>query len=370
MNLVALLAIAAVFAFVSRRQLRLIPLVINFVVLIGSPTFADQVTFNYTSFDPPQAVNTPIGSSQAIGISNTGEIVGAYWTGTNFANATDWGYTLQNGIYTSLIGPSAGNGSYNGTYAMSVNSAGFILFEDYDNVVDFNTSGHVTSWLYNPGTMTYGNIAFPGAVTTFAYQINDAGIVTGSYDDGTTSHGFQYNMNTNTYTMLPDVLGSTATFGLATNVNGSSVVNYTDASGSFRGPIFDYLNQGGFDSAIYQNGLYSTVDFPGALSTFADGINAAGFLSGGYVTEGNGLSGLFFDGTTWYSLDYPGAAKTNLFQINDDQQMAGEWIDATGEFHSLLVDAVTVTVPEPSSLWLLVVGCLSLGLRRSRPTAA
>jgi hypothetical protein len=336
-------------SFWCNAQRSLLPIV-TCVFLFSSDHAQGSSTlweFTYTTFDPPQAVNSSLGSSQATGINNSGAIVGNYWTATSFADATAFGYRLENGNYNTLIGPAAGAGFYNGTYAESVNDAGSIVFQNYDN------SGRITSWVSDPARASYSQIAYPGAVTTFAYDINNARVVTGSYEDGKTSHGFQYNVNTGMYTRLPDVPGSTATYALATNINGVVSMNYT-GDGSFRDPIFARAKPGPtgpkFSSAVYENGILKTLDFPGALSTFTFGINTAGFLTGSYVTDTQRF-GLFYDGTTWFSLNFPGATWTNFVHINGLNQMVGEWLDgvcvpftaqpcAVGQHHSVLVNAV------------------------------
>jgi hypothetical protein len=319
-------------------------------VTAGS-SLAGTLTFSFSSFDPPQALQGPGGSSQACGISNTGVIIGFYVD----AGHTTHGYELKNGVYTTLDAPGAGTGNYNGTDGESVNSTGLAIIQSTNN-------GIQTSYLYKAGT--YTPIMFPGSDGTnvfgfangsFANSINDAGIVTGGYTlDGVSLHGFQFNVNTDVFTTLPDVPGATINYPQATSTSGDFTVNWKDGSGHFQG-------------ALNHNGSYTTLSFPGAVDTFTDGINTSGLISGIY-DNGTVFHGLaYFDGK-WYSIDYPGAAGTSMFYDNDVGQMVGYWKEANGDFHSLLVAAI----PEPSCWVPAAVASLFaiVRLRRRRPDSA
>ncbi len=324
------------------------------VMIVGTESLQAGISnFTLQSFDPPQASSGLAGGlSQATAVSNTGVVIGLYATGTTGANANVFGYELQNGIYSSFTAPGSATGNFSGTSGPGINSAGLALFLFATNDSTFTTISS-TNYLYRPLLGTYSPINDPNAVGptgTFANSINDSGIVTGVYyDAGGKGHGFQYNVNTGLYTTLPDdPLAATVTAAQSTAVNGEFVANYDDASGNFHG-------------ALFANGKYTTLNFPGALDTFADGINAFGQISGNYVDASGNQHGFLYDGTTWTTVDYPGAQATLLFYNNDFGQAAGYWVDQNGVFHSLLL----TPVPEPSSLALLAFGTVTLaGWRR------
>ena len=141
-------------------------------------------------------------------VSNTGVVIGTYWTGTTPANANAFGYELQNGVYTTFTAPGSATGFFSGTYGQGVNNSGLAIFIFQANGAGGTISS--TSYLYQPLLGTYLPIIDPnaavGPLNTFANSINDAGIVTGVYYDASgNGHGFQYNVATGNYITLPDV---------------------------------------------------------------------------------------------------------------------------------------------------------------------
>ena len=70
-------------------------------------------------------------------------------------------------------------------------------------------------------------------------------------------------------------------------------------------------------------GTYTTLDFPGAVSTAAMGIDTAGDIVGGFV-DGSGLThGFLLSGVVYTQLDCPGANRTVAYGINDVGQIVG-----------------------------------------------
>jgi probable HAF family extracellular repeat protein len=111
---------------------------------------------------------------------------------------------------------------------------------------------------------------------TQAYGINSSGLVVGTYLVGDTPHGFLYNPNGGTYTTLDDPLaanefnnpfGPTGTIAEGINGAGQIVGYYADSNG----------DEHGF---LYNGGIYTTIDDPGAFDTTAFGINKNGHVVG------------------------------------------------------------------------------------------
>jgi hypothetical protein len=310
--------------------------------------------FTFQSFDPPQSSLVPaVGLSEAFAISNTGMVVGNYWTGTSPSNATSVGYEFQNGVYTSFTAPGSGTGYFSGTYVEGINSSGLaVIVTGVFNSAETQVS--VASYLYNPVSMTYTPINYPNAVVggTEANFINDNGIVTGDYlDSSGIVHGFQYNVTTTQFTRLPDVPGAiTQTAAQSTAPNGDFVANWDDSSGNFHG-------------ALYANGSYTPLNYPGSTQTRTFGINATGEITGYYTLSDGSHHGFIYDNGNWTTVDYSGAAGgTFLYSNNDAGQIAGYWVDADGAYHSLLA----TSVPEPSPFVLLAVGGIGLACWRAR----
>jgi hypothetical protein len=86
---------------------------------------------------------------------------------------------------------------------------------------------------------------------------------------------------------------------------------------------------------------YTTIDYPGATGTVVGGINNSADVAGWYW-NGSGVYQGFTDiGGTLSTLDYPGAADTFAFEINDSGQVDGNWDDGTlGGEHGFLATPV------------------------------
>jgi hypothetical protein len=68
----------------------------------------------------------------------------------------------------------------------------------------------------------------------------------------------------------------------------------------------------------------STIDVPGALSTGAQGINAAGVISGTY-RDANGVHGFILRDGAFETVDYPDADNTELRGIGPDGTVVGDY---------------------------------------------
>jgi probable HAF family extracellular repeat protein len=190
------------------------------------------------------------GSSIApFGISNTGQIVGAYALSTNSTE----GFSYSGGTFSGFQDPAGIN-----TSAGGVNASGTIVGSYQDAA-----TGSFHGFVLNGDA--YTTLDVPGATWTQAAGISDNGSVVGVYRDSSgTQHGFEYNGSNFSYLDVPGGL-QTIPFGInnAGEVSGS----YEDVSGAFHGFIFDGHS-------------YATLDFPGAANTYVYKINSFGSVSG------------------------------------------------------------------------------------------
>jgi hypothetical protein len=182
-------------------------------------------------------------SATAFGINDLGTIVGQYTNG----QATPGFIRTGANSYITIDSPSVAND----VNAQGINSsglvAGFYIGNDgQDHGFLANQAGAVNNSLVGvpvadptippqPGE--------PGATFTFSQLlgINDSGIVSGYYQDSTTSqHGFLYNSQTGHYTFLddPDARFSNGVeITQVTGINNSGEISgyYSDANGVFHG---------------------------------------------------------------------------------------------------------------------------------------
>ena len=114
----------------------------------------------------------------------------------------------------------------------------------------------------NASALSFIQIDVPGAMSTAASGINDAGQIVGSINFG--SHGFIDSGGS--FTQI-DVPGANFTQANGVNDAGQIVGLFIDATGRLRG----FLDTGG---------VFTQIDVPGSESTFPFGINDAGQIVG------------------------------------------------------------------------------------------
>lgn len=79
-------------------------------------------------------------------------------------------------------------------------------------------------------------------------------------------------------------------------------------------------------------GTYTTIDFPSANSTVAEGIDTAGDIVGYFVDSSNSVHGFLLSDGVYIQLDAPGANETTAMGINDNGQIVGGTGSTVGLF--------------------------------------
>jgi probable HAF family extracellular repeat protein len=177
---------------------------------------------------------------------------------------------------------------------------------------------------------TYTKIMYPGSTWTEASGINDLGQVVGTYTDTSgVAHGFRYKAGV--YTTL-DFPGMAHNYALGINDAGRVV-------GSFSA----VMPRGPYHASLLADGVWTEYDFPGN-ETDGRAINAAGDIAGiynaGYGTPDHGFLKV---GDSYISIDYPGAALTYVFGLNDSGVVSGTYRDAMGVLKGFVYAAGTYT---------------------------
>ena len=295
-----------------------------------------QLTFTYTPFNLGDSY-----TSESYGLSNTGDIVGA-----GYLNNDYHGIARHNGVDTILDNPGAIQ-----TTLASINSSGDITGYVYHTTdISGTTYYYITEFLYHNGfVFSVGDTPAglpPGS--TYVNDINgvnDAGKVGIGYLDAQyTEHGAIYDIASNTFTPVPDVSQSQYTAG---------EVTFVAANGDYLQQYNPDIYNGDVYSALVYDGVPTEIDFPGAIETDANIINARGLIAGTYFTGYNSSDehGFVYDHGAYYSLDYPGSFGTNVtYGLNDADQIVGIYYGADNYAHSMLIQIT----PEPGSIALLV----------------
>jgi uncharacterized membrane protein len=147
-------------------------------------------------------------------------------------------------------------------------------------------------------TFKFTKANIPGALQTYIYGVDNAGVMVGAYRDKSSGHG--YILNGKKLTKLDDPKGQPgSTIAYSLNPNGAiSVVGaYSTASGTTVG-------------FLYKNGKYTDIPGPtGTRQSSANSINDAGAIVGSYVDSNDVMHGFLLKGEKYTTLDLPGATE-------------------------------------------------------------
>jgi uncharacterized membrane protein len=136
-----------------------------------------------------------------------------------------------------------------------------------------------------------------------------------------------------------------AVFTAADDINASGQIAgwYVDASGTTHGFVLD--------------GNYTSIDFPGAAYTSVLGINANGDIVGRYafkdIGADKGVHGFLLRNGIFTSIDFPGAAETRPIGINSAGDIVGIYSDQQqGKHHGFLLrSGVFTSIDFPNSAY-------------------
>ena len=227
---------------------------------------------DYKPFDPPASAGTlprAIKDGEET-LSNFAASTGSY---TTSGGATQ-GFKLRpiGKFKAPIIDP---NDNLHYTAALGINNAGTIVgqYENSNGVVD---TYH--GFLLSPdGAFSTYDIGKPG-VSTGIQAINNNGDFAGEFGSSTrVTHGF---LNSG---------GKTVTFGVP------GLITYPQAMNDSKTIVGIYLDKSGNYQSFQRtaDGTLTTFNFPGAVSTHAEGINNAGTIDGYFIDTAGKNSRLF-----------------------------------------------------------------------------
>jgi hypothetical protein len=111
---------------------------------------------------------------------------------------------------------------------------------------------------------------------------------------------------------------------------------------------------------------FTSIDFPGAARTIADGINPGGEIVGHYTDTAGTEHGFRLSSAEFTSIDYPGSIYTDARGVSPGGDIVGSFIDAPGgpsNRHGYLLSKTTGAFTE-----ILVPGYLGSIAQRITPT--
>jgi len=191
-------------------------------------------------------------------------------------------------------------------------------------------------------------IDFPGATSTSARGINNAGQIVGWYVKGGASHGFLLqNGSFTTIDVRDPYRGADATYAYGIN-NAGRIVGW-------------YLYGGGLsDGFLLQNGSFYTIGAEGLSWTRAYGINDVGQIVGAYGGFPAGF--IWQNGYIVDELDAPESQATYAFGINNADQIVGAYYDYAQSWHGfLLQNGSFTTIDVPGAVNTVLSGINNAG---------
>jgi probable HAF family extracellular repeat protein len=254
--------------------------------------------YTYVRISVPGSVET-----WANGINARGDIVGLYFT----AEAR-YGYLLRKGVYTTLPLPEGAVG----LGARAINARGDIVggFDGSD--------GALHGFLLSDGQYTAFDRA--GSSATSAFGLNNAGEIVGVSDNG------GYLLRDGNFHPAP----SGAVRGVQYNVfdiqdNGRVLVGTAISDAAITG--FISRRHGEIELIVHPDASLGC--------TGIRGTNERGDLVGFFVTDGcdppfGNTHGFVLRDGEFTAIDFPGARSSDAFGINDDGVIVGRYVDRSG----------------------------------------
>lgn len=218
--------------------------------------------------------------TRAVAINRFGDIVGDHQnSGNNGGFGNDYGYLLKGGVFTSIVFPNSDT-----TVPTGINANGDIVGWYIDK-----TGTH--GFLLSGGT--YSSIDFPGAAAfTEVWKNNDYGEIVGRYKSSNDGKYHVFTLVNNTFTSVPDVPGSFETAPGGFSEDGG-LNNFGDITGHYCSSksCALFTSVGDLHAFLLKGGVYTTIDFPGAVETLAFGVNSSDDVVGGYQDTSGGFHG-------------------------------------------------------------------------------
>lgn len=153
----------------------------------------------------------------------------------------------------------------------------------------------------------------------------------------------------------------TLDFPRSANSSAGTINDKGQVAGSF-GPDFQPYSPGNHGYRLSGNS-FKKIDYPGAVTTYASGINKKGWLVGAYTFEQSGLPyhGYQFANNAYTNIDYPGSGATSPGAINDSGQIAGSYYESVNGHAYLDTNGVFTLLDVAGSNYTQGVGINNAG---------
>ena len=282
----------------------------------GAFTLSPDGTFNPIPFGIASNGYGIGANAQYYGINDSGQITGQYLYQISGSRFGINGFIYSDGVYSTIPGPDASGTSQ----AYGINNAGKVLVN----------TGSGQSYIYNHGQFTQLNIPFESQV----FGISNSGDIVGvNYADSNNRYAFLYQDGV--LTTLPIAPGATGFPRVSGVNNAGQIVGSDSLHGAF----------------VFSSGVFTSIRFPGAISTGVQAINDSGEIVGSY-TDAQNIHGFSYRDGVYTTIDYkPEVGQGTLaLSVSDNGEILGTTY------------AYIPQTPEPSSAWLIAFGFSCVGV--------
>ncbi len=201
-----------------------------------------------------------------------------------------------------------------------------------DLIVGFYSQPEAFDYGYIQSGNTFVTAQPTGSVGSYLFSINRSGLAAGGYCSSgaivcgslSGNHGYTFNAHTGAITTI-DYPGAGTTIAYGINDTGMVVGGYC-VQGVEGCPLDLFL--GSSHGFMDNNGVFTQLDFPGADETTAFGINNAGMIVGTYEQGLSIVHAFIYENGAYTDINFPGANWSEAWGVNDLGVVVGRFQDA------------------------------------------
>ncbi len=253
---------------------------------------AQHYTFTYFQDPSPNAYST-----MGTDMTPTGELVGWY---TNYANGV-WGFSETSGTYKTIsVSPSGYSGSPS-TVINAINGEGTLVGYGPSTGFLMDSSGNLTT-VQVPASFKASSMSTPVGINSSATVVGNFSVASGAQEGFILQNGSYkaYQVPNSYSTTLHDI-----------NDNGVIVGSYQTSSG------------GSSTGFLLENGTLTKIQYPGASGTVVTSINAAGHAVGYFYNKSQVFLPFYFDGAKYTQIATPGEYACTIGHIKVSGNIVG-----------------------------------------------